>query len=128
MAEIIISQIMDGIAAAIRSAGITKSVYPWPVESITVPCAVVGYPTVVEFDSTMGRGSDSASFPVYFMVGKAHDRSARDALTGIVKQMKNALDDALGTYALRVIGADISEITVAGVNYLAAIFTLEVTT
>lgn len=131
MAAIDLSVIMDAIAQRIKDANVTPRAYPWPVGNITVPCAVVGYPTKLDFDMTFKRGGDEANFPIYFIVGKSGDLSSRDALSNIITgatSIKDNLDGNLGgaVQSARVTNCQVEEVAVAGVDYLAAVFTLEV--
>jgi hypothetical protein len=93
-----LGDLMDAIALRVPR-GATGRVYAWPVETISPPCAVVAYPNdPIDFDLTYGRGSDRLRIPLYFMVGKAVERTARDALSGVLTGatgIKDALDGAL---------------------------------
>ncbi len=90
--------LMDAIAAKVP-AGATERVYAWPVESVSPPCAVVGYPDQpIEFDATFGRGSDRVRIPLFLLVGKATERTARDALSAVLTGatgIKDAIDGPL---------------------------------
>lgn len=91
---------MDAIAGKVPS-GATERVYAWPVEDAKPPCAIVGYPDAdITFDRTFGRGSDEVTIPLFFLVGKAHDRSARDRLSAVITGatgVKDAIDGTLET-------------------------------
>jgi hypothetical protein len=126
MAELTLSTVMDSLADQIAAADITQRVYAWPVESVTVPCAVVSYPTDIEFDQAFTRGSDKLLIPVYFLIGKVADRNSRDSLSEIITGMK-VLDEDEDT-ATRVTNARIEEVTVNNIAYLAAIFDCEIYT
>jgi hypothetical protein len=122
---------MDAIAEQIISSGLQKRAYAWPVETVTVPCAVVGYPTSLDFDATFNRGSDNAIHPVYFVVGKVSDRTARDELSGIIANsinIKTAIDGTLGDVvsSANVTDCQIQEITIGAVQYIAARFEIEI--
>lgn len=123
--------VMDAIAQAIVDSGATERAYPWPAESISPPCAVVAYPTDIEFDVTYNRGADRCVIPVYFITGRVVERSARDTLAGIITGatgIKEALDGDLdGTVqTLRVMDMRIMNVQVSGIDYLAAQFNAEV--
>lgn len=131
MAAIVLSTVMDAIATEISDAGIMDRVYAWPSDGVTVPCAVVGYPTAIDFDTTFGRGSDRAVFPVYVLVGRVADQNTRDVLSGIVTGatgIKDALDGTLGgaVQSARVTDMKVEAVTVQGVEFLSATFELEV--
>lgn len=131
MARIEISTVMDAIATAITEAELAPRAYGWPVESASVPCAVVGYPTDLDFDMTFQDGSDRAVFPIYFLVGKGTDASARDALSAVIAgatNIKNTLDGDVGgtVQTARVTDCRVEEVSVASVPYLSATFMIEV--
>lgn len=125
----LMSEVMDGIASALEP--LTQRVYAWPTDSITVPCFVVGYPKDFEFDTTMKRGSDTATYPVFYMAGTTIDRNTRDELSTIIAgadSVKEALDgDLNGTvnsaYVARV---SITQVPVNNVTYMAAQFDVEI--
>jgi hypothetical protein len=129
-----LANIMDKIADALTDGGVTKRAYAWPVETVSPPCAVVGYPQEpIEFDSTFSRGSDLITIPVYFIVGKASDRNSRDQLSEIIdgaNSVKECLDgDLNGSVHTAVVRSClVTEIQVAGVAHLAAQFNLEIYT
>lgn len=124
---------MDAIAAAIETAAVTDRAYAWPSEEINPPCAVVGYPSDIDFDLTFGRGADTATIPVYFVVGRIVERSARDKLSTIIAGatgIKDVLDGNLGgtVDTARVTDCKPMPITVGGIDYLSAKFEVEVIT
>jgi hypothetical protein len=127
MAALNLAGTMDALAAKVPASA--YRVHPWPVESITPPCVVVGYPTTIEFDSTMGRGSDRWVVPVWYAVGATGTKDARDALSAILNDtssVKSALDGTQSFGDVRVMSAEVAELVVAGVTYLAAKFDCEV--
>lgn len=95
-----LAALMDAIKAKVPDAA-TKRVYAWPVEDAAPPCAIVSYPdSAIDFDLTMGRGADRLTIPVFFLVGKAVERTARDALSAILtgaSGIKTAIDGDLTT-------------------------------
>lgn len=108
-------------------------VYAYPTDSVAVPAAVVGYPVSYTFDETYGRGSDRLEVPVWVLVGRVSDRTAVTQLgaycdgssSDSVKQVLEA-----GTYtamdSVRVVSADFEAVSVGSVEYLAAMFTVDV--
>jgi hypothetical protein len=122
-----IAAIMDALADA--TAMVVKRTYPYPVDTVSPPCIVIGYPTDLTFDTTMGRGSDSAIFPVFYVAGKANDRNTRDDISSVIKNgaIKDAIDDmedaVNSAYVSKV---SITEITINGVSYIAAQFDTEI--
>jgi hypothetical protein len=124
-----LTAVMDGLATLATAATIAPQVYAYPVEAVTVPCVVVGYPTDITFDVVFGRGGDEMTLPVWVLVGKTGTKDARDRLStllGDASSIKSALDGAQSWGDVRVTDAKITEVTVAGVVYLAAEFTVEV--
>lgn len=108
-------------------------VFDYTADSIAVPAAVVGLPDVT-YDNTKGRGFDFATYPVHLLVSKVSDRASRDKLAAYLvgtggASVKAAVDGTLGgtVQVARVASAALSTMTVAGVDYLAATFQVEVT-
>lgn len=131
-----LSGIMDAIATTLVSANVTTKAFGYPIPNPPAPCAVVLYPKKIDFDMTMKRGADEATFEVAFFVGRANDLKARDALSDVIDGatgIKEALE-AEGTdlseaiSSCRVTDCKIEEILVGEVPYLAAVFTLDVIT
>jgi hypothetical protein len=130
MATIDLGAVMDAIAETLTE-NVTVRVYPWPTDSPQIPCVVIGYPEEIDFDATFNRGSDKATFPLYYMAGKVSDRTARDQLSDIITGatgFKDALDGDLdgAVNSAYVVNCKIQELSVNGVNYLTARFDLEI--
>jgi hypothetical protein len=126
-----LSNIMDGLAALVTAAAVVKTVYAFPQESVTVPCAIVAYPTNIVFDATFQRGSDTVDIPVFFVVGKVSLKSTRDKLSSIltgVGSIKTALDGAHSFGDVRCTDATPELITIAAIDYMALRFDTEVLT
>lgn len=81
-----LAELMDALAGKVPAGAVPATrVHAYPAKSITPPCAVVGYPEApVSFDMTMARGSDVVTIPVWFVTGKAVERTARDTLSGVL--------------------------------------------
>lgn len=131
MSAIDLAAIMDAITDTLTTGGRTENMYPYPAESIETPAVIVGYPPSIDFDVTFTRGSDRATFPVWFVVGRNEGRDARDALSAIIagaNSIKAILDGTLGgaVQTARVTDCKPDFIEVAGVPYLAAAFNVEV--
>lgn len=128
-----IADVMDELGLAL--AGIVGlRVYPYSVSSVSPPAAIVGWPEPITFDSTFARGSDQLTLPVYVLVGKVSERGSRDVLAAYLdgagaNSVKAALDG--GTYlacdSVRVASANIEALTSGGVEYLGAVFDVEIT-
>jgi len=120
---------MDGLAGLVETANLAENVYAWPAESVTPPCAVVGYPSDITFDLTFNRGGDQWVFPLWFVVGKSSSPDSRDALSDVLSDavsIKSTLDGLQTFGDVRVTDAKIAEITIAAVTYIAAQFDCEV--
>lgn len=109
-------------------------VYAYPPDVVQPPAAVVTYPGTYTFDATYGRGMDRIpDLGVVLLVGKVSDRASRDLITKWVKgsgatSVKAVIES--GTYAafdtVRVTQAEFDIISVAGVEHLAATFTVDI--
>lgn len=120
-----LSEVMDGLAGLIDMS----NVYAYPAESISVPCAVVGYPENVVFDLTFMRGGDTFLIPVWLVIGKSGTIDARDTLSGYltgVTSLKESLDGSHAFGSVRCTDAQIAELTVAGTTYVSIKISTEV--
>ena len=109
-------------------------VYAYPPDVIQPPAAVVTYPGTYTYDATYGRGMDRIEdLTVVLLVGKVSDRASRDLITQWCKgsgatSIKTVVES--GTYTafdtVRVTEVTFDIISVAGVEHLAATFTLDV--
>lgn len=81
-----LAELMDALAGKVPTAATPQTrVHAYPAKTITPPCVVVGYPDdPIEFDMTMARGSDEVTIPVWYVTGKAVERTARDALSAVL--------------------------------------------
>lgn len=120
-----IADALDGIAGL--------NVYPFAADHVSPPAAVVGFPEDYTFDTTMGRGSDRMSIPVFVLVGKVSDRAARDTLGAYVdgsgaKSIKAKLEGSTYTAfdSLRVQSVEFETISVAGQELLAGVFSVDI--
>lgn len=105
----------------------------YPPETISAPAGYVSYPESVDFDQTYGRGSDKVvGLPIVLLAGKATSRSARDTVSawsaGGGDQSVKAKFEAHGwtscdDLTISSVRFDVEQ--VAGVPYLAAIFTAD---
>lgn len=124
---------VNGIMAALKNELLTVpglNVYSYVPGNPDVPAAVLDFPEEVTYDSTYGRGSDTAEFPVGLIVGRVDEESARTALGGYMVSVKAAVDGNLGGVvdSARVKSASVLRLSFAGVEYLSAIFIVEVIT
>lgn len=96
------------------------------------PPAVVVVEVGVEFDVTMGRGSDQHNAVCRLLVG-GDFRSAQDRLDGWVSQLKDVVDGDLGgqvDYArlTRIRGDSEGQIDVGGATFAVVDFDVEILT
>lgn len=113
-------------------------VHRWPPDNISPPAAIVSYPDSYEFDATFSRGTDRVEIPVVVVVGKVSERAARARLSGYIagsgpRAVKQVLERAGGPPqpytaidSLRVTRVDFDVVTIAGTDYLAATFTVDI--
>ena len=129
----ILSAVMDELAAELDTiAGLR--VYAFPADNVPAPAAIVGYPETLTFDTTMGRGVDTAVFPIFLLVGRVTDRTSRDLLgaycdgtgSSSIKAVLQSGKPWTAMSSVRVASADFTVVTVAGVDYLTAVFTVNV--
>ena len=128
MGEFDLAATMDGLAA--RAATVVETVYPWPVEAVTVPCVLVDYPTGIDIAITDQRG-DHVVVPVYFLVGQTGTKDARDALSAALTGAGDLVDAMSGIYSygdVDVGSASIARIEIGGVTYLGLKFIVDVLT
>lgn len=124
-----IAAVMDEAAQVLqRVTGLR--VRPYPPGSITPPAGYLSYPQMISFDETYGRGEDRfIDLPMVLLVGKATERSARDAVAqwsagAGPKSVKALMEDHdwQSCDDLRVTSVEFDVERVAGVDYLAAMF------
>lgn len=133
MAAIDLAAVMDAIANTAVAGEVVERAYPWPTLEVSPVCLIVGYPTELNFDTTMARGSDRATFPVWIVCGKAEARTTRDVVTAYITGatgVKDVLDGNLGgaVQSARVMSMVMENANIAGIDYLAARFDLDVLT
>lgn len=109
--------------------------FPYPPGSISPPAAIVLNPSPgdINYDATYGRGTDTMTLPVIVLAGKASDRSANEAIRAYCdgsgsRSVKAVLES--GEYTsldiIRVATAGVDGVTIAGTEYLAALFDIEI--
>jgi hypothetical protein len=111
-------------------------VFSYAAESVTPPAAIVGWPDQITYDATMARGMDQMTFPVWVVVGRVDARSARDTLAAYMdgagpSSVKTKLDRGIYSAcdSVRVTGVPngVESVSIAAIDYLAAVFDVEVT-
>lgn len=121
-------------AVADRLDTITElNCFGYPADSVTPPAVIVDYPEEYTFDETYGRGMDRMDLTAIVVVGKVSDASTRDSIGAYcngsgTRSFKAVLES--GTYTafdeLRVTGIRFGVWTIAGTDYMAAIFDLDI--
>jgi hypothetical protein len=102
-------------------------------QRITPPAAMVGWPANLEFDQTMGRGSDSVTLPLFICVGHIDARASRINLAKYLQgsgshSVKAAIDAFTFSACDSAVcaRARVEMVGVADVEYLSAVFEIEV--
>ncbi len=108
-------------------------VFRYPTPTLTPPAAIVSYPETITFDETYGRGMDRMVLPLVVVVGRPTERTTRDRLAlycngSGASSIKAVLES--GAYSefhtLRVTGIDFDVVAIGGVDYMAALFDLDI--
>lgn len=127
-----LSDVMDEVANRLGAIQGLR-VFAYPAESVHPPAAVVLYPETVTFDETYGRGMDRLTLPVLVVVGTPTDRSSRDRLAQYCDgsgpaSVKAAVEagDGAAFDTVRVTGIEFPTATIAGTEYIAAMFDLDI--
>lgn len=125
-------RVMDDVAEALRAIEGLR-VFAYEAPRIVPPTAEVEWPEEVTYDQTMRRGSDRLTVQVRVMVGQADARSARDELAAYAdgsgpRSVKAAVErrEAQAYDSARVTKCEFGLTTVAAVEYLSALFTLDI--
>lgn len=107
--------------------------FAFPVKAINPPTVIVAYPQNYTFDATYGRGMDKMKLRLIVAIGNVTERTTRTRL--------GAYCDGAGTSSLkahlqsgaytsfdmvRVASIDFDVITIAGADYMGAIFNLDI--
>jgi hypothetical protein len=130
MSGIAMATTMTAILNRLLAADVVERGFDYPSDQVTPGSVVVGYPEI-DYDATFRGGSDRAVYPVWFIVGRASERSARNAADAVISgsgSIKAALEpDAGGTTGtLRVMRCVMDEFTAGAVTYLAPRFDVEI--
>lgn len=123
-----LTSIREEIAAKLDAIDGLRA-FAWPNSSTPPPVGVVMLPTRLDFDATFQRGADQLDVDVVVYVGRTDQRTSYDLISDYcagsgASSVKAALET--GTYtsfdSLRVRDVEFGVVTVAGVDYLAATF------
>ena len=130
-----LSSIRSGIATNLGNIS-TLTVFGFVPDSIEPPTAVVGVVDNIEYDTSMSRGADTYSIPVFLYVSRVDAQDAQDTLDGFLassgsSSVKTQIesDVTLGGVAnsARVVEADNYGVyTINNIDYLGCEFTVEV--
>lgn len=127
-----LDDVMEEVAARLATIDGLR-VFAYPADTVSPPAGIVLYPESVTFDETYGRGMDRMTLPLLVVVGKPTDRSSRSRLSQYCDgagpaSVKAAVDG--GGYgscdSVRVTGVEFPTATIAGTEYIAAMFDLDV--
>lgn len=128
-----LGEVMQAVADRIDTIANLR-VYAYPPDDVQPPAAVVTYPGTLTYDATYGRGMDRIpDLTVVVLVGNVSDRASRDQITKWAKgsganSIKTVVES--GTYTafdtVRVTEVTFDILTIAGVDHLAATFTLDI--
>lgn len=130
-----IADLIDGLAANLATVDKLR-VQGEILDTVPIPCAIVGPPTGIEYDAVMARGADLYTFTVRVLVARASERASQKALFGYAsgtgaKSIKAAIesDKTLGGAADSVAVLSAGNLGVYGygeADYLGIEFTVEV--
>lgn len=129
-----LATVMEQVGTQIATIG-GLNVFDFPPDTLSPPTAWVGYPEDYTYDETYGRGWDRINnLPVIVVVGRVSDHSAKDQIGAYANgsgasSIKSVLES--GNYTefdgIRVTGVTFDVLTRGGVDYIAALFTLDIT-
>lgn len=108
--------------------------YPYPPDTVNVPCAVVSYPESLDFNQTYGAmGYDMATIPIMVLVSRVGDRGASKEIEAYSSRKgERSVKEALETYTyletdhVHVSGVSYDVYSVNEIDYLAATFLVQV--
>ena len=130
-----LSSIRSGIATNLGNIS-TLTVFGFVPDSIEPPTAVVGVVDNIEYDTSMSRGADTYSIPVFLYVSRVDAQDAQDTLDAFLassgsSSVKTQIesDVTLGGVAnsARVVEADNYGVySINNIDYLGCEFTVEV--
>ena len=111
-------------------------VYDYVPDSIEPPTAIVGVVDSIDYDSTMARGADTYTIPIFLYVSRVDAEDSQDTLDGylassgsssVKAQVESDLTLGGSAQSLRVIEAENYGVyNVNNIDYLGVEFTVEV--
>ena len=130
-----LSSIRSGIATNLGNIS-SLTVFGFVPDSIEPPTAVVGVVDNIEYDTSMSRGADTYTIPVFLYVSRVDAQDAQDTLDAFLassgsSSVKTQIesDSTLGGVAnsARVVEADNYVVySINNIDYLGCEFTVEV--
>ena len=130
-----LSSIRSGIATNLGNIS-SLTVFGFVPDSIEPPTAVVGVVDNIEYDTSMSRGADTYTIPVFLYVSRVDAQDAQDTLDAFLASTGSSSvkaqvesDITLGGEAqsVRVVEADNYGVyTINNIDYLGCEFTVEV--
>ena len=130
-----LSSIRTGIATNLGNIT-SLSVYGFVPDSIEPPTAVIGVVDNIEYDSTMARGADTYTIPVFLYVSRVDAQDAQETLDGylasagassVKAQVESDITLGGEAQSVRVVEADNYGVyTINNIDYLGVEFTIEV--
>lgn len=110
------------------------NVFDYPIDSVTPPAGILSYPDRIEYDITYGRGEDMFwNLPVYMITDRVDSKSARNQVSEwtdptSINSVKTFLDsEAYGSCgSVLVVNATFDTMSIAGIDYLVAVFELNI--
>lgn len=124
------TDVMDQLGVALGTITGLR-VFDFPPKSAQPPWALVRMPESIDYDLTMGRGSDRMTIEVVVGVADGVDRVVRDAIAAYAagsgsSSVKAAIEAATVGSSARVTKVEFDGWTLGGVIYPAAIFTVDI--
>ena len=132
----LLDEVMDAVADRLALIDrIDGRVFAYPPDKVEAPVGIVSYPDAIEFDATYGRGTDMIrGLEVTIVEGRVSDRDARDRMAPYVAgagpgSVKYVLEtpsvEPMPWDDLHVLSVAFDVVTIAGVDYLAATFKID---
>lgn len=134
----ILTAVMDEVAAVLRGVDGLRQVHEHPIPRAAAAgaSAIVSYPEGIEFGVTYGRRFDRiVGLPVTLIVSQVTERKARDRVSTLLDPDADPAVSAVASLEahtwvscddLTVTDADFDSVSLAGVDYLAAVLTCNV--
>lgn len=126
-----LADVMDEVADKVRVL-LELSVFAYPVDTITPPGGVVGYPEEFDYGQSYQNGvATIIGLPLWIVAGKADAKSARERVSrwtatrgeGSVFQLLDS-DEYTSCDSITVTQAKFEVYTVASIDYVTAVFSL----